>query len=658
MQRTMCISLIAASFAFFAGIGSFVSVAHANAPTSERIASLSAELRRTPLAAELLLDRGSLYRIEGQWDRARRDLGLAAGLDPRLAASAELEQAALELGAGRPAVALVAARHAHDALPLSADARRLLARAHSALGEMAAAAAAFDEAIERANPPRPEDFLDRADHQLRAGVSAADVLAGIETGIDRLGPAFALVRRANSLRVASPSSVSPASLVSRPIAPRMSSRPHSAVPGKRTERPGPPDNSARLLRGPYLQLGTPTSIVVRWRTDVPTDSRVAYGTELTNTWTPVEDATMTTEHEVEIDGLEPETRYFYSIGHSEGEGARRTLAGGDADFSFTTSPKIGSAGSTRIWVIGDSGTGNRNARAVRDAWTAFAGGRAPDVWLMLGDNAYETGTDAEYQRAVFEMYRRQLATGVLWPTRGNHDALHAGPGNDYYEFLTLPTRGEAGGLASGSEAYYAFDFANIHFVCLDSEGTSRAPDSPMLAWLEADLAETSQPWTIAFWHHPPYSKGSHDSDDVWDSGRRLVDMRENILPVLERGGVDLVMCGHSHTYERSFLLEGHYGFSPTLEASMKIDAGDGREDGDGAYEKWTGGATRAKGAVYAVAGSSGRISGGSLNHPVMVTSINVLGSLVLDVEGGRLDASFLDSAGTIRDHFTIVKEQD
>ena len=55
----------------------------------------------------------------------------------------------------------------------------------------------------------------------------------------------------------------------------------------------------------------------------------------------------------------------------------------------------------------------------------------------------------------------------------------------------------------------------------------------MLTWLEADLASTAQDWIIAYWHHPPYSKGSHDSDDVADSGGRMTDMRANVVPILD-----------------------------------------------------------------------------------------------------------------------------
>ena len=114
---------------------------------------------------------------------------------------------------------------------------------------------------------------------------------------------------------------------------------------------------------------------------------------------------------------------------------------------------------TRIWVIGDSGTADANAAAVRDAYLNFTGTRHTDLWLMLGDNAYESGTDAEYQNAVFNMYPTLLRQSVLWPTFGNHDGIasnSASQSGPYYDIFSLPRNGEAGGVASGTEAYYSF----------------------------------------------------------------------------------------------------------------------------------------------------------------------------------------------------------
>ncbi len=408
-------------------------------------------------------------------------------------------------------------------------------------------------------------------------------------------------------------------------------------------------SSAGVTRGPYLQLAAPSAITVRWRTDTPTDSWVRYGTNSANLDQQAGSGGSSTGHIVRVTGLVPDSRYYYSVGTSA-----EALAGGSTDFFFRTPPLSGTPKATRIWVIGDSGTGNANAAAVRDAYLAFTGSRGQELWLMLGDNAYVDGTDSEFQTAVFDFYPQVLRNTVLWPTLGNHDghtadsATESGP---YYSIFSLPRQAEAGGIASGTEAYYSFDFGNLHFVCLDSYETSRAVGSAMLTWLEDDLAATSADWTIAFWHHPPYSKGSHDSDT--DGG--MSEMRANVLPILESYGVDLVLTGHSHSYERSFLVDQHYGVSSTLEPWMLLDSGDGRPAGDGAYEKPSLGPVPHEGAVFAVAGSSGSTSSAPLNHPLMFLSLLQLGSMVLDVDGQTLDARFLNSSGQTTDSFRIAK---
>jgi hypothetical protein len=409
------------------------------------------------------------------------------------------------------------------------------------------------------------------------------------------------------------------------------------------------NRGASLTRGPYLQAGTPESIVVRWRTDVSTPSRVLFGPEPGSLVSSVTDPVRTTEHVVTLTGLFAGTRYHYAIGTST-----EILAGDDADHFFVTSPAPGAGKPTRVWVVGDSGTADSNARAVRDAYRTFAGDRLTDLWLMLGDNAYPDGTDGQYQAAVFDTYPDLLAKSVLWPTLGNHDghtadsATQSGP---YYDIFTLPAAGEAGGMPSGTEAYYSFDYGDIHFICLESHETDRSAGGAMMTWLREDALATNKDWIIAFWHHPPYSKGSHDSD----SEGQLIEMRQNALPILEEAGVDLVLTGHSHSYERTFLLDGHYGQSSTLTEGMIKDHGDGREEGSGAYQKPSSGPSPHEGAVYVVAGSSGQAGGGPLNHPAMYVSLSTLGSLVLDLNGNRLDATFLDAANRTRDHFTIMK---
>ncbi len=408
--------------------------------------------------------------------------------------------------------------------------------------------------------------------------------------------------------------------------------------------------TASVTRGAYLQMGTANAMTVRWRTNIATDSRVQFGTTQGSLSQTADDALLTTEHEIRLTGLNANTKYFYSIGSTSA-----TLDGNDANHFFFTSPNTGQADPYRIWILGDSGTANANAQAVRNAYLNYTGTTYTNLLLMLGDNAYNNGTDTEYQTAVFDMYPTTLRQTPLWSTIGNHDTAQSTnpPANlPYFQMFTLPTGTEGGGVASGTEKYYSFNYGNIHFICLDSMTSSRAVGSPMLTWLESDLSQNIQPWVVAFWHHPPYTKGSHNSD----TETQLIEMRTNVLPILESWGVDLVLAGHSHSYERSFLIDSHYGDSATFNNSMKKNAGGGRENIDGAYTKSALSPNLPnEGAVYAVAGSSGQISGGTLNHPAMFVSLNNLGSMVLDVNGNRLDAKFLRENGTIADYFTIIK---
>ncbi|OGT56092.1 MAG: hypothetical protein A3E01_17650 [Gammaproteobacteria bacterium RIFCSPHIGHO2_12_FULL_63_22] len=412
-----------------------------------------------------------------------------------------------------------------------------------------------------------------------------------------------------------------------------------------------------VTRGPYLQVGTASSIIVRWRTDTATDSRVRFGTSVGSLTSSAGNATLTTEHEVLVSGLSPVMRYYYSVGSSTA-----TLASG-TDYSFYTAPPIGTAQPTRVWVLGDSGTKDAVAAAVRNGYTAFGAGRYTDVWLMLGDNAYNNGTDAEFQAAVFDMYPSYLRQAPLWSTIGNHDTgqtTNPSLSIPYFQIFNSPTDGSAGGVPSGTERYYSFDYGRIHFISLDSMTSSRAPGSAMLTWLEADLGSTTQDWIIAFFHHPPYTKGSHNSD----TESQLIEMRANVLPILEAGGVDLVLTGHSHSYERSFFINGHYGLSGTFTNAMKVEAGSGREnESGGAYDKPADLVANA-GAVYVVAGNGGHVTnwvGGSTAefnpapHPAMYRSVLHVGSLVLDVDGNRLDAKMIRETGAVDDYFTLVK---
>lgn len=390
----------------------------------------------------------------------------------------------------------------------------------------------------------------------------------------------------------------------------------------------------RLVRGPYLNMGTPTSIVICWGTDWTIDSRVVYGTAPDQLSSTAEDEGATLDHEIALTGLLPDTKYYYAVG------TRSNLLASSPDYSFVTAPTRPKP--VRIWALGDSRTGDAKQRAVRDAYEEYSQGQHTDLYVHLGDQTSD-GTEEQFQSIFFDVYSNLLQRTVLWPTRGNHELDPA-----YFKVFSLPTQGEAGGVPSGSESYYSHDYANIHFVVLDSSYSDASVGGPMYEWLEADLAAQTNFWLIAYWHAPPYTKGCHDSDYETE----CVVMRTNFLPLLEAHGVDLVLGGHTHSYERSYLIDGHYEQSWTLVPTMVKDWGDGRPEGDGPYYKLRG---PHQGAVYVVAGSGGALEGGTFDHPAMHFSESALGSLVLDIAGDTLQAKFLRESEQIDDAFTLVK---
>jgi hypothetical protein len=459
-----------------------------------------------------------------------------------------------------------------------------------------------------------------------------------------------------------------------------------ALSGRAADRPA-------FARAPYLQFSTTNSIYVVWRSEGPIEPVVKFGTSMkrlnhevsyvspsTGTGIVVRVAlgdkkesvpskwqryrteenlklrklhsapVGTFQYEARLMGLSPATKYYYAVYDGD-----KRLTPADESYSFITPPVIGSRVPVRFWALGDGGTGRQEQTDVYHAMLdVTAREKHPlDLWLHLGDMAYGTGRDMEFQSRFFESYEGALRSVVCWPTMGNHEGYtskgeqNIGP---YYDAYVVPRRGEAGGLASGTEAYYSFNWANIHFVCLDSHDLDRHPDKPMAKWLKADLEKAKADWIIAYWHHPPYTKGSHDADKEKD----MQEMRKYLMPICESGGVDLVLAGHSHIYERSMLIDGVYNSTNMVAENNVLDDGDGDPDGDGAYQKSVG-IHPHEGTVAIVAGNAGAAMSRKANASIMKRTLMEFGSVVVDVEGDTLVARMINRSGNTRDLFSMVK---
>lgn len=444
---------------------------------------------------------------------------------------------------------------------------------------------------------------------------------------------------------------------------------------------GMADSAAQTLtRGPYLQMGNQTGVTIRWRTNIASNSRVTWGTSFGTYPNVVDDLTSVTEHIVRINGLAADTKYYYTIGSTT-----VTLQASNTNYVLTA-PASNTTRKLRFLALGDCGNASTNQFDTKNAALSYIGSNDIDGLLTIGDNAYNSGLDNEFQLEFFDIYKDDLFRyAKMYPGPGNHDygnsSANTGVRNNaYYNSFTLPTAAECGGVASGTEAYYSYDIGNVHFVALDSYGREDANTTKLYdtsgaqcVWLKNDLAANTKKWVIVYFHHPPYTKTSHNSDT--ETGDLML-IRERFVRILERFGVDMVLCGHSHGYERSYLLKNYYNTpaSPLLDAGFSAvshtatgNTQNALYDGSAnscAYTYNSGQYNH--GSVYVVSGSAGQLGGTSAGYPhnaMFYSNATNGGSFYIEVDENRLDAKFISYTGTgagvaplVRDQFTIFKD--
>lgn len=291
-----------------------------------------------------------------------------------------------------------------------------------------------------------------------------------------------------------------------------------------------------VTRGPYLQPGGAEAVGVAWYTDSATDGLVQWRAE-GGAWREARDpAGAGLRHEVSLAGLEPGQAYEYRLF----DGAGRLLVAQASDwFGFQTSP-----GGLRLAAFGDCGSGSADQYAVARSLARRFG--AADSLLLLGDVVYPHGADADYDARFFAPYAGLLPRLVFYAALGNHD-IDSDAGRPYLQVFSLPRNGPAG-LAP--ETAYSFERGGVHFVVHDSNlpaGKLRDLAGP---WHTADLRASRARFRVAALHHSPWSSGENSLTP------EVTALRELLTPMFARSGVDLVLAGHDHTYERTRALDG------------------------------------------------------------------------------------------------------
>jgi 3',5'-cyclic AMP phosphodiesterase CpdA len=175
-------------------------------------------------------------------------------------------------------------------------------------------------------------------------------------------------------------------------------------------------------------------------------------------------------------------------------------------------------------VIGDNGDGSKGQYDLADQMSAVHQLFDYGLVIMLGDNFYGSQTPLELARKFDRPYKPLLDAGVkFYAAIGNHDEAFT---------IDYPPLNMAG------QRYYTYVREHVRFFVLDTN----VMDAAQLRWFEAVLKESTEPWKIAYFHHPLYGNaGRHGA---------AVDLRVLLEPLLLRYGVSVVFSGHDHIYER------------------------------------------------------------------------------------------------------------
>lgn len=304
-------------------------------------------------------------------------------------------------------------------------------------------------------------------------------------------------------------------------------------------------------------------------------------------------------HTVELTGLEPGTRYLYSVGDGDRNGWEEyrefnTAPAGVAPFSFI--------------YMGDAQNG-------LDRWgslvhTAFRDRPDAAFYLMAGD-LVNRGAQRDDWDSFFHNARGVFDRRTLVPVVGNHECQGGEP-RFYLQQFALPRNGPK---EIPPERAYSFLYGGAQFVVLDSNLSPSAQTN----WLAKELSGSSATWKFVTYHHPAYSSAE---------GRQNETVMKHWTPLFDQYHVDLVLQGHDHAYLRTYpMKEGKQMESP------------------------------AKGTVYVVATSGTKFYPQAKHAYTQVGMTNVATFQVLDIQisGNRLNYRAFDIDGLLRDQFVIEK---
>lgn len=303
-----------------------------------------------------------------------------------------------------------------------------------------------------------------------------------------------------------------------------------------------PELLANFPRGPFIQNTSSNRTDVIWKTARPADSVVEFGpTEALGR--VIADPAPKMNHGLTLTGLEPDTKYFYRV--------RSTAEGQTASSPLLSFRTFKMHGPLTFMALADSGQGTLAQYHI----AAVIERAAPDLVLHAGDVIYPYFLPHLADTKCLSLYGPHMRSTPYFFAFGNHD-LHAGDAH-WLAAFSLPTN-----HVTGTEHFYSFDHGDAHFAVLFLPTFDLLPfrvGDPQYAWLAADLAAASKPWKIIVGHLPLQSSSAHRRDDYDRNGvPDRTELKDALLPLAAQHGVQLILAGHEHVYERFNPTNGVY----------------------------------------------------------------------------------------------------
>ena len=365
----------------------------------------------------------------------------------------------------------------------------------------------------------------------------------------------------------------------------------------------PPTFESGLWWGPQISLVTPTSA----RIDFATVQTVAAELHITNAKGNMRrlQGPESQTHEFVLKQLEPGTAYTYRL--------RQGPWLGEREYAFRT-PPLDRDLPFRFVALGDTGSGSARQLALIDRIDRIR----PRIELVVitGDIAYPNGTPAEVRSRFTIPWSRIHGSIPILFTLGNHD-VKSKYGTPALDAITLPTNED------GKEDLYESVHRSIRFVCINTE-IALDPSSKQYAWLNTTLATAKTPWTVVFGHRAIYP-GSRSGGDA--------RLREHLVPLLEKHGVDLYLSGHDHVYMRTFPMQGNQPVDQAQDPNFRTPAG----------------------PIHVVSGGGGKSLYQIIPQPHLAAAFAKDHVVVFEVTPKQLTARVVNALGQELDRFSIEK---